>query len=123
MMRCSESLINEKTSNLTEAVQEIAEALRSINKTILGYRLIDCVNSVPSHISQAYQQAERINKIRYWVKAKANLEQCRSYMELIGKMSLTPTNGIIGKIDEISDLLNVDYGYISSKINNLSGNN
>jgi len=123
MKQCSESLVYEKTSNLTEEVREIAEALRVVNKTILGYRLIDCVSSVPSHISLAYQESERITKIKYWVKAQADLEQCRSFMELIGKMSIAPTNGIIGKIDEISDLLNIDYGYISSKINNLSGNN
>ena len=99
----------EKTSRLIESISAVSESIRNREYYNISDRLWHVANSVYPSIEAGYNHCKRSERIRSWIKAVNYLEECRDYLNIVGKFQYADTGHLIEEIDKIKELLRDDY--------------
>lgn len=105
-----------KADELAEILDLLKERMASHAHGELALRIKYAAEAIAPTISDSFTKSQRIDKIRYWIKANAYLEECRNYLQLIKRMDYSDTTEILSKVDEITNLLWKDYRLIIQRI-------
>lgn len=115
-MTTNNSLYRNATENAFMIEREVLELAQVINVNELYQiksRLITNVNNLSVSVSAAFNNKNRLDRIRSFVLITGKLLEIRDYLQLLLKLRVSDTIPLMNKIDDFTDFLMINSGSLN----------
>lgn len=115
-MTTNNSLYRNASENAFKIENDVLELAQMINVNELYQiksRLITNVNNLSLSVSTAFNNKNRLERIRSFVLITGKLLEIRDYLQLLLKLRVSDTVPLMNKIDDFTDFLMVNSGSLN----------
>jgi four helix bundle protein len=98
----------EEAKDLRSTVLDISEKLPREKVSNLKHRLDNCLNNLPNHIQNGLATDKKIERIRSFVRANGDLNECQDYITALSHLQYIKKDddAVIDKIDDLRQKIN-----------------
>ncbi len=100
----------QKAQSLATNIADLSNSLPKDEIYELKMRLMHSVASLPEYLVKGFDNNKRIDKIRSFIYASSQLEECKGYLNLIEKMKYSDVSELRKQVDEMSIMLKINSG-------------
>lgn len=104
---------NNENQNLVEKAEELKSLVDDFTHTLptdkindLRYHLIGCLTNFPNNIERGLTTERKIDRIKSFIKASGELNQCRDYLQLLSRMKIAHPDELIMEIEDFNATIN-----------------
>lgn len=105
-------MAEELKRNLTDFCESIPDSDAKYFKS----RFLDCIAPLPDNIQSLSMEKSLIDKMRYYVLAEVNLDQCSDYLNLAEQLKFAETKQMADELQKFRRFLNSSNKYIGYEI-------
>lgn len=99
-----------KANSLATNIRSLSDSLPKDEIYELKIRLNHCVASIPNYLISGFEKERRIDKIRAFIHASSQLEECRSYLNMIENLRYADVKELKRQVDEMVGMLKLNSG-------------
>ncbi len=100
----------QKAQALATNIHILSDSLPKDEIYELKIRLKHCVASIPEYLVSGFEKERRIDKIRAFIYASSQLEECRSYLNMIENLHYSDVKDLKRQVDEMAVMLKLNSG-------------
>ncbi len=97
---------------LKRKLTDFCESIPDSDARYFKSRFLDCISPLPDNIHSLGIEKSIVDKMRYYVLAEVNLDQCNDYLNLVEQLQYAETKHLVDELQKFRRFLNSSNKYI-----------